>query len=226
MPEYKMTPADYNIKYEGCYVRLLEPEEGMAGIGLIEEGAYTDRDEEVAGFHVKTFTKDDEHLTVSNLKKVPLDKVELGILPTGVINTAKSIVIIHSYKPQGNAKYRALLHNSVTEVVDPLEHLRRKLDIRSVEGVRDYYILDAWAKANYPAPQEALEAVKSGNYLAQAFSNRFYFSISDRTDSVVLMYMNSVAGKVAEDKIELRGWATRFKDLLEGFGLECMEEAA
>lgn len=224
MAEYRLTAQDYQIRHSGCFVRLLSPAEGEAAIGYIKDGPYEDEDGRPAGFFVRAYKLDGDNQTTIKDRRVLLKDLDLDILPTGIINTERSVLNIQKFKPTGNAKYRKSLPKNTLELVDPLEHLRQKLDIRQAQGIEDYYGLQSWANNVYDTPQDALAKVKSHEYMARAFSNRFYFSISDKTDSIVLMYVDSAAGKEVEGLIVLRPWAARFKELLEGYGLRCAVE--
>ena len=224
MSEYQLNTHDYQVRHTGCFVRLKKPMEGEAAIAYVREGPYENSAGRPEGFHMRTYKLDGDNQTELKDRKIKMVDLDLDILPTGIINTERSILHLKKYKPSGNAKYRTSLSKGTVELHDPLVHLRQKLDIRQVQGIEDYYGMQAWANNIYSTPQEALDGVKNHEYLARAFNNKFYFSLSDKTDAIVLMYVESAAGKEVDGMIILRPWAGRFKELLEGYGLRCAIE--
>lgn len=221
--QYKLTAHDLQIRYQDCYVRLLKPKKGEASIGLMTEDFKIDDDSgEVTHAFVYVYTLDEKNQTKANTRAIPLKELELEKLNTGCINTTRSVVILDSRKPENNTKYRTLLPATSTVLLDPLSKIREKLDVRVPERVKDWFILSAWGVNEMSTPDEAYARVDAGECMSRAFSDRFFYTISDRTADIVLMYMTSVAGRVVKGKLVLLEWAGRFKEELEGYGIECV----
>lgn len=219
--KYKLTISDLRIRYQDCFVRLLKPKKGEAGIGIMGEDFKQDDDGEATHAYVIMFTVDEKNQTKGDARYIPMKELDLVKMDVGCINTARSVVILNASKPEHNSKYRTLLPTNTVELIDPLKGIRAVLDVRSPDRVKDWFILSSWAANEMATPDEAYAVVDSGDYMARAFSNRFFYTISERTDDIVLMYMNNVAGRVVDGMLVLLEWAGRFKEELEGYGIQC-----
>lgn len=218
---YKLTLEDMRIRYQNCYVRLLNPPKGVAEICAIGE-EFSSNEDGSAKVKITYFTLDEQNQTKAKKKWVGLTGLDLTRLDTGCVNTSRSVVIFDGHKPENNSKYRTLLPVDTVSLSDPLHNIRDKLGIRIPPHVKDWFMLSSWGADVLSSPEEALAMVDSGEYLARAFSSRFYYAISDKTEDTVLMYMNTVAGRVRDGAVELLGWSSRFKEELQGYGIKCV----
>lgn len=225
MPDYRETAHDFRIKYSGCVMKCTGLSKDLASLVVIGEDISTDNEGNLETVRVTTFKKDKDNQTTTNNKTVNIKNLQRKRLKLGAVNLARSVVLINQNTADGSARYRALHHRNTLRLVDPLMDIRRILELRSPTEVLDWFVLSAWGEEQFSTPTEALEQVVSGQYLARAFTNKFYFATSTKSKYPVLMYLNHPIGEAINGRVVLLKSAIRFKEELEGFGLQC-EEAA
>jgi len=211
---------NWRVKYESCLVRHLSPRKGEAPLVLLRNDYTADDEGYVTKVLCDIYSTDDNGHTNTNTRRIMLKNLDLSYLPVGVINLERSTFIVKARCPEGSARYRSALSMSSLSILDPLQRIREKLDSDLPREVSNAQLLSSWAKNELQDPAEALRRVDSSGWLASAFSSKFQFSISENTDNTVLMYLDRVAGEVVDGRIQLEGWASRFKEGIESYGLE------
>lgn len=219
MPKYISTTGDYRIRYGGCYAKATGIPTKYAGVVVLtdEWAASSSGPYKVVA---KMFYRDSSNKTRTSDEWLNKDNISFTPLPVGAINLAKSVVVLLTTIPKGNAKYRRLPHDHSIEIIDPFVQEREFLDIRPVDGIRNYFVLRAWAENKYIPAVEALESVMKHNRMGAAFDPNYFFGLSLAGDGVFL-YRNAyrVARVNTEGQILLKPGVHWLSEQLSEHGL-------
>jgi len=209
MPEYTLTPDDFNLYYDSCYA--------------VRKDGTPVRIKNTDGSRIN-FVKFPSEEDPGN-GYVQWDnwdtKLDVSPLITGAINLRLSVIVINSVSKLGSPwKYRRGTNSRNTNFYDPFSTERAMLRSPQVQTLDDWNILEYWTKPVYPKALDALEQVTSHEYLARAFTERMYFGTKWTSDSIALFKDNRIVGEVEDDTILLRPGAHPLYEQLSEYGLK------